>query len=68
MLTYADAQEGFGILTCASVAPIITVLASDMLRRLLQSAIRAQKMRQLEAMRHSECQVPGSLEALLRLS
>ncbi len=31
MLTYADAQEGFGILTCASVAPIITVLASGML-------------------------------------
>ena len=29
----ADSDEGFGILTCASVAPIITVLFADFARR-----------------------------------
>jgi hypothetical protein len=31
------AEEGFGILTCASVSPIITVLIVDILRRAMKS-------------------------------
>ena len=30
---------GFGILTCASVAPIIAVLFTDLLRRMIRSAV-----------------------------
>jgi len=45
-----DAQEGFGILTCASVAPIITVLFTDLLRRMVQSGIQASNARKLRHM------------------
>jgi hypothetical protein len=34
-----NAQEGFGILTCASVAPIITVLLTDRLRVIYMKAV-----------------------------
>ena len=36
------ADEGFGILTCASVAPIITVLLADLTRRMYAKHVKAQ--------------------------
>jgi hypothetical protein len=62
-----NAQEGFGILTCASVAPIIVVLFSDLLRRLIQSAIHAHTQRKLSSMKSKESQTDDieGLELLL---
>lgn len=41
----SSAQEGFGILTCASVAPILTVLAVNALRGLRQWAVDRERSR-----------------------
>jgi len=62
-----NAQEGFGILTCASVAPIIVVLFSDLLRRLIQSVIVAHTQRKLSRMKSKESQTDeiDGLELLL---
>ncbi|EKX46633.1 hypothetical protein GUITHDRAFT_86619 [Guillardia theta CCMP2712] len=46
-----SAQEGFGILTCASVAPIITVLLTDRLRTMYGQAVKAYVQRRLSQMR-----------------
>jgi hypothetical protein len=58
-----NAQEGFGILTCASVAPIITVLLVDLLRRLIQSAVTAHTQRKLKRMKSKQSQT-DSIEGL----
>jgi len=58
-----NAQEGFGILTCASVAPIITVLLVDLLRRLIQSAVNAHTQRKLKRMKSKQSQT-DSIEGL----
>jgi len=62
-----DAQEGFGILTCASVAPIITVLFTDLLRRMIQSGINAANARKLRRMMSSSSQTDLGGEDLLLL-
>lgn len=61
------AQEGFGILTCASVAPIITVLFTDLLRRMMQEGIRRHNLRKLRRLVHTQSQTdtPEDLRRLL---
>ena len=58
-----NAEEGFGILTCASVAPIITVLFTDLLRRMIQSAVQAHNQRRLRRLVSTTSQT-DSLEDL----
>ena len=62
-----NAREGFGILTCASVAPIITVLFTDLIRRMIQSAIQHNQERKLRRLVSTESQTeaPEDLELLL---
>ena len=62
-----NAREGFGILTCASVAPIITVLFTEMLRRFVQSAIYHHQQRRLRRLVSTQTQTetPEDLELLL---
>jgi hypothetical protein len=62
-----NAQEGFGILTCASVAPIITVLFTDLLRRMIQTAVRSANARRMRNLRseHTQTDTPEDVELLL---
>jgi hypothetical protein len=63
-----NAQEGFGILTCASVAPIITVLLTDLLRRLVQSAVNASTQRRLRRLISAESQTDSVEDLQLLLA
>jgi hypothetical protein len=63
-----NAQEGFGILTCASVAPIITVLFTDLLRRLIQSAVNASTRRRLSRLKSTESQTDSVEDLQLLLA
>ena len=49
--TAKNAQEGFGILTCASVAPIITVLLTDQMRVIYMKAVNTFIQRRQSRMR-----------------
>lgn len=57
-----NAEEGFGILTCASVAPIITVLFTDLLRRMIQSAIQTSNNRRRRNLKTEYTQTDLALE------
>ena len=63
-----NAEEGFGILTCASVAPIITVLLTDLLRRLIQSAVNASTRRRLNRLKSTESQTDNVEDLQLLLA
>ena len=62
-----NAEEGFGILTCASVAPIITVLFTDLLRRMIQSAVQASNQRRLRRLVSTTSQTDNAEDLQLLL-
>jgi len=61
-----NAQEGFGILTCASVAPIITVLLADRVRVIYVKAVETYLERRRRGLKSVAVQVePDDMEPLL---
>jgi hypothetical protein len=59
----ATAEEGFGILTCASVAPIITVLLADLLRRTYAARRSLAKVEELRVVAETAAAEPAANSA-----